>query len=67
MSRKPAIPAYTSEDRTLTMALSAIKENIELMNGSRPGTTPVKTLSSTATTAQIISKINEIIDTLNYS
>ena len=67
MPKKPAIPTYTSVDKTLTQAMNAVKENIELINGSRPGSDPIVTLSSTATTAQIITKINEIIARLNYT
>ena len=67
MIKKPAIPVYTSNDKTLTLALNAIKENIEVINGSRPGTSEIEALATTATTAQIIAKINEIIAVLNFS
>lgn len=66
MAKKPAIPFYTSEDRSLTMAMSAIKENIEVITGARAGSGQIDLLPSTASTAQIIAKINEIIGRLNY-
>jgi hypothetical protein len=65
--KKPAIPVYTSTDKTLTSALTAMKENIEIINGSRPGTNPIQSLSSTATTEDIITKLNEIIAVLNFT
>lgn len=67
MIKKPAIPPYSSADKTLTQAMTAMKENIEIMNGSRPGTSQIDQLGTTATTAQIIAKINQIISALNYS
>lgn len=67
MIKKPAIPPYTSTDKTLTQAMQAIRENIEIMNGSRPGTSQIDQLSTTATSDQIIAKINQIIVALNYS
>lgn len=61
--RKPQIPAITSEDRALNAQLKAIKENIELLTGVRGGN--IELLSSSATTDQIIVKLNEIIGRLN--
>lgn len=66
MAKKPAIPFYTSEDRSLTLAMSAMKENIEVITGARAGSGQIAALDSTATTAQIIAKINEIVGRLNY-
>lgn len=67
MIKKPAIPPYSSADKTLTQAMTAMRENIEIMTGVRPGTAQINQLSSSATTAQIITKVNEIIAALNYS
>jgi hypothetical protein len=67
MIKKPSIPVYSSADKTLTLAITAIKENIEIMNGSRPGTSQMNQLSTTASNTEIISKINEIIAALNFS
>jgi hypothetical protein len=67
MSKKPAIPPYSSADKTLTIALAAMKENIELMTGARPGSTQILPLGTAASTSAIIAKINEIVAKLNYS
>lgn len=67
MIKKPAIPPYSSADKTLTQAMTAMRENIEIITGVRPGTTQINQLENTATTAQTITKINEIIAALNYS
>jgi len=66
MAKKPAIPVLDSKDRTLNQVLAAVKENIEVITGARAGSAQINTLDSTATTAQIIAKINEIIGRLNY-
>lgn len=67
MIKKPAIPPFSSADRTLTLAINSLKENVEIMNGSRPGTTEIAQLASTASNAEIIAKINQIIAALNFS
>lgn len=67
MIKKPAIPHYSSADKTLTQTLVAVKENIEIMTGVRPGTSQMDQLPSGATNDQIIAKINQIISVLNYS
>lgn len=65
--RKPAIPSTAVADRSTQMILSAMKENIEIVTGVRPGVGQLTGLSSTATNAEIIAKINEIISRLNFS
>jgi hypothetical protein len=67
MAKKPGIPVYTSDDRPLTLSIAALKENVEVITGARAGSVEMNLLSSTATTAQIIAKINEIINRLNYN
>jgi hypothetical protein len=42
----------------------AVKENIEIITGRRPGLKKINKLSTTATTADVIAKINEILDRL---
>lgn len=66
MAKKPSIPVLNSQDRTLNQVVAALKENIEVITGARAGSTQIATLDATATTAQIIVKINEIIGRLNY-
>lgn len=59
--RKPSIPAI-SQANTFDV-LKALKENVEVITGVRTGV--IKQLSTTATTAETIAKINEIIVRIN--
>ena len=56
----PAVPR--SADAEAQRFLAPIKENLEIITGQRGG--QVQKLPSTATTAQIIEKLNEIIERL---
>ena len=67
MIKKPAIPHYSSADKTLTQTLTAMKENIEVITGVRPGTTQIPQLPATASNAEIIATINAIIAAINFS
>jgi hypothetical protein len=67
MIKKPAIPPYSSSDKTLTQVLNAVRENIEIMTGVRNGTSQINQLPPAATNAEIVVKLNEIIAALNYS
>jgi hypothetical protein len=64
--KKPAIPVVTTGDRAVVNALTAVRENIELLTGMRPGIDQISQLASTASTADMITKINQIIARLNY-
>jgi hypothetical protein len=64
--RKPGIPSIPILDRATQQMLSAMKENIELITGARPGFTTIRSLPPTATNEEIISKINEIVARINY-
>lgn len=60
MKKLRAIPQVpTSVDSQTRSVLAALKENIETLNGQRGQ--PIAKLDSTATLADVISKINEII------
>lgn len=61
--RKPQIPSVPPVDPGLSPVLRAMKENLEILSGVRSG--KIQSLSTSASTAEIISKINEIIDRLN--
>lgn len=65
--KKPAIPTTSSLPVEMARLLEPMKQNIELITGARPGMDAVQPLDSTATTAQIITKINEILSRLNQS
>ena len=56
--RKPAVPQAPKGDRFA----SALKETLEIYKGARG--TPIVHLSTSATDAEIIAKINEILDLL---
>lgn len=63
--KKPAIPSTLSiQDKSIATILGPMKENIEILTGVREGL--IIALPSDATTAQIISKINEVILRLNF-
>lgn len=58
--KKPAIPAIAPNDASHIAALSALKENVEVLTGLRAG--QIADLPTTATLADVIAKTNEIID-----
>jgi hypothetical protein len=61
--KKPGIPTVPNKDIETYNVLSTLKETVEILTGVRGGT--IDPLASNASTAQIISKINEIITKLN--
>jgi hypothetical protein len=65
MAKKPAIPAVNFSDAAVSQAISALKENVEIITGARGG--EIGSLASGASNTDIISKINEIIVKLNVS
>ena len=60
--KKPAIPALSVKDTATRNALAPMKEILEQLVGARGGR--IAALPTTATTAEIISKINEILEKL---
>jgi hypothetical protein len=67
MAKKPGIPSVNFSDRTLNQAISAIKENIEVITGARLGVGETNQLPNSATLSEVIVKLNEIIVKLNVS
>ena len=65
--KQQAIPPVTTKDADLAQALTALKTNVEVMNGSRPGSAQLVQLSTAATQAQIITALNQIIARLNFA
>lgn len=61
--KKPAIGKVDIQDRALTRAIYAIKERLEQIAGER-GNTLVARLAPEATPADVIKKVNELIDLL---
>ena len=64
---KPGIPVVNTADRTLNQAVAAIKENIEIITGARIGVGEIRTLEATATLADVINKVNEVVIRINAS
>jgi hypothetical protein len=62
MMKRPSIPALTQFPPTDPAVYSSIKENIEIITGRRG--TKIAKLKDTASTADIINKVNEIVDLL---
>lgn len=67
MARKPGIPSVILQDQGLNAVVGALKENIEIITGSRLGVGEIKQLAAPATNDQIVAKLNEIIVRLNVS
>lgn len=65
--KKPAIPVVSTDNVALNMALSAMKENLEIITGSRRALTPLNQLPAGATNDEIIAAINAIVTRLNYT
>ena len=65
--KKPGIPSIYTQDLHLAAALTAMKENIEIITGARAKTTTITQLPATADLAAVISKINEVIARINYT
>jgi hypothetical protein len=66
MVKKYAIPTVNSPDQNVNTALAAIKMNIEVINGSRPGYSPLPLISSYASLSEVIVAVNKIIARLNF-
>lgn len=62
--KKPAIPAISMLPSQLAQLIGPIKENIELMNGTR-GNIKLDKLPDGASTVQIIAAVNALIARLN--
>lgn len=58
--KKPAIPPAPNTDTARTRFDSAVKERLEIIGGERNGR--IQALKSSATLADTIAKINEIIN-----
>jgi len=67
MAKKPSIPTINLPDRTLNQILNAMRENLGIITGAIQGVGETSQLASTATLAEVIAKLNEIIVKLNAS
>lgn len=64
-TKKPSIPPASSLPAEVARVVGPIKETLEIMTGARGG--ELQAISSSATTAQMITAINAIIAKLNAS
>lgn len=67
MAKKPGIPSVQLQDQSLNTVVNALKENIEIITGSRIGVGEIRSLAVPATNDQIVAKLNEVIRRLNVS
>ncbi len=63
--RKPAIPVIPGKDKEIEAVLRPIKETLEMLTGVRGGR--IERLSKDATISDVITKLNEVIDRINYA
>lgn len=64
---KPGIPSTNSLPIELSRVIEPIKQNVEIITGARPGLKDLSSLSSTATLADVITKVNQILSRINHS
>lgn len=65
--RKAGIPGVGALQPDVARVLEPIKQNLEIIMGARPGVSELTKLNSTASLADVISKVNEIVSRLNQS
>jgi hypothetical protein len=61
--KKPSIPSVNLPDQRISALLRPMKENLEIMNGTRTG--KLAELPATATLSDVISRVNDLINRLN--
>lgn len=67
IQKMPIPPTVTTiADSAVAQVLSALKQNVEIMNGVRAGVPVLTQLPATATLAQVIATVNTIIQRLNF-
>lgn len=65
MSRKTPIIAYVGQDQAVARSVESLKTVVEQLTGVRGG--ELTSLATGATLAQVVVKVNEIIDRLNQT
>jgi hypothetical protein len=63
-STKQAIPSVHTGDQLLDLALSAMKQNLDQITGQARNAVRLVPLASTASSAQIIERLNAITERL---
>lgn len=64
MSKKPAIPTVHTGQNLLDQCLSAVKQTLDQITGQSRSVKRLQPLPSTATTSQIIERLNAITERL---
>lgn len=62
MGKKSAIPSIRTEDQALNRVLDAVKQNIDAITGQARNSQQLAALPETADLAEVIAKVNAIID-----
>ena len=65
--RKPAIPPTSMLPLDVARVVEPMKQNIELLTGSRPGSVSIDPLPPTATLADCIAQLNKILSRIEHS
>lgn len=65
--RKPAIPPTSTLPLDVARVVEPMKQNIEMMTGSRPGAVSITPLPATATLADCITQLNLILSRIEHS
>lgn len=65
--RKPSIPPTSNLPLDLARVVEPMKQNIEIITGSRPGSETIDPLPTTATLAQVIAQLNLILSRIEHS
>jgi hypothetical protein len=65
--KKPSIPSTSNLPPEVARVLEPLKANVELITGSRPGSTSLTSLATDATLADVITKVNQILSRINQS
>jgi hypothetical protein len=65
--RKPAIPTTSMLPQDIARVVEPLKQNVELITGSRPGAVSIDPLPATATLADVITQVNLILSRIEHS
>jgi hypothetical protein len=61
---KPGIPAVRTGQVDLDQALSAVKQTLDAMTGQARNAAPLAPLPASATLAQVVTRLNQLVDRL---
>jgi hypothetical protein len=65
--RKPAIPPTSTLAYDIARVVEPLKQNVEIITGSRPGAVSIDPLPTTATLADVITQLNKILSRIEHS